>query len=64
MKKVLLFIIVAIFLSIVAMMPAEGTPIFENILWMGWTLAAGWIAVRLIVMVQRLHREEEKRRRA
>ena len=64
MKKVLLFIIAAIFLSIVAMMPAEGTPLIENILWMGWTLAAGWVAVRLIVMVQWLHREEEKRRRA
>ena len=64
MKKALLIIIAAIFLSIVAMMPAEGTPIFENILWMGWTLAAGWIAVKLIIIVQWLHREEEKRRRA
>ena len=64
MKKALLIIIAAIFLSIVAMMPAEGTPIFENILWMGWTLATGWVAVRLIVMVQRLHREEEEKRRA
>lgn len=64
MKKALLIIIAAIFLSIVAMMPAEGTPLIENILWMGWTLAAGWIAVRLIVIVQWLHREEEKRRRA
>ena len=64
MKKVLLFIIAAIFLSIVAMMSAEGTPLIENILWMGWTLAAGWVAVRLIVMVPWLHREEEKRRRA
>lgn len=64
MKKVLLFIIAAIFLSIVAMMPAEGTPLIENILWAGWTLAAGWVAVRLIVIVQWLHREEEKRRRA
>ena len=64
MKKALLIIIAAIFLSIVAMMPAEGTPIINNLLWMGWTLAAGWIAVRLIVIVQWLHREEEKRRRA
>ena len=64
MKKALLIIITAIFLSIVAMMPAEGTPILDNLLWMGWTLAAGWVAVRLIVMVQRLHREEEERRRA
>lgn len=64
MKKVLLIIITAIFLSIVAMMPAEGTPLIENLLWMGWTLFTGWVAVRLIVMVQRLHREEEKRRRA
>lgn len=64
MKKALLIIIAAIFLSIVAMMPAEGTPVLDNLLWMGWTLAAGWIAVRLIVIVQWLHREEEKRRRA
>ena len=64
MKKALLIIIAAIFWSIVAMMPAEGTPILDNLLWMGWALAAGWVAVRLIVMVQRLHREEEERRRA
>lgn len=64
MKKILLIIIAAIFWSILAMMPAEGTPVLDNLLWMGWSLAAGWVAVRLIVMVQRLHREEEERRRA